>query len=173
MSENKSFSLIIHFDYRLALKLCHPGAIDKSRRRLMIRVIQFVSVFCDWGRMNPYYLHSVNSNATLQNTSNLVEDSTSFLRAIEILRASGEQLRAENRTRSSLRVTVADMKSYLSKLFQNHSNEDSSKLTGSFQSSLDSRPILGHGLSLPLPEYIELRGYIPLNDYEVTDRLSS
>jgi hypothetical protein len=134
----------------------------------MIRVVQFVSVFCDWGRLNSEYLHSVTSPSSLQQQQQ-PHESNLLTTSLEILRASGEQLRGENRTRSSLRVTVADMKTYLAKLFSNHPNDEGgNKLAANFHPSGDpGRPVFGQALSLPLPEYIELRGYIPFRDYEV------
>lgn len=143
----------------------------------MLRVVQFISVFCDWGRMNPDYLHSVTSSSSLQqqsqghtSSSQIGKgDSNLFSASFEILQASGEQLRGENRTRSSLRVTVADMKVYLTKLFPSHSNaEGGSKLGANFQPTSDPETlVLSQVISLPLPEYIELRGYLPFRDYEV------
>jgi hypothetical protein len=166
---------------RLALKLCQPthGSVDKSKRRLMLRVVQFVSVFCDWGKMNPDYLHSVTSTSTLLTTPMAQAldhgtDSNHLSLLGEVLKASGELLRAENRTRSSLRVTVADMKAYLSKLFNISPSAHENKLNSSFLTSSSAeavsstKHVFGHGLSLPLPEYIELRGYTPLSNYEVS-----
>ena len=156
----------------MALKISQGTAIDKGKRKLVVRIIQFLSIFCDWGRMNPFYLHSVNP------TSNPISTSSQFrpqhqlvdimgnsmspeLRVIEILKASGDLLRAENRIRSSLRVTIADLKSFLTKLF------DKNPMTNENIHSMSERPTLHCSLSLPLPEYIELRGYLPLIEYEV------
>lgn len=153
----------------MALKISQGAAIDKGKKKLVIRIIQFLSIFCDWGRMNLFYLHSINPTSTSTSTSTSTHIKSQFqtvdgapeLKVIEILKASGELLRGENRVRSSLRVTIADMKSFLSKLFKNNPVNEENIF------SVSERPALGCTLSVPLPEYIELRGYIPLIGYEV------
>jgi hypothetical protein len=68
------------------------------------------------------------------------------------------------------------MKAYLAKLFSNHPTDEGGNKLGPASLPLSGgdsmRPVFGHALSLPLPEYIELRGYIPFRDYEVLIPLS-
>lgn len=172
-SESYGITCLFSLVSRLALKMSPSGTgtVDKTRRRLLLRVIQFLNIFCDWGRMNPQYLHSVHSSPNPQGLpipAHSDDQSSNIVSAIEILKASGELLRSENRVRSSLRATVSELKACLTKIFQTHSTpEDGPKFNFHDSIPTDITSQLFGNISLPLPEYIELRGYLPFQSYEI------
>lgn len=157
---------------RLSLKVCPLGSTEKPRRGIVLRLLQVFSVFCDWGRENMLFLHSIPSIEAVAG-SGLV-DSVEGIAA-----ASSDLLRAENRSRSSMRVTFADMKTNVAKTFQLSSSsaavasgvsvDDGSPTKDSAltppQYGLPARADMPGGSAsvgtAPLSEHIELRGYLP------------
>lgn len=145
----------------MSLKVCPLGSTDKPRRGIVLRVLQAFSLFSDWGRENAIYLHSCSGSAGVSDKPSYTGDS--------VISASPDLLRSENRARSSMRVTFADMTVAVGKLFkETGSTSNSPSKTISAPSSPEKIPSSDEEMMSPLSEHIELRGYLPLaKAYEV------
>eukprot|EP00602_Paraphysomonas_sp_CaronLab_P008505 CAMPEP_0185027480 /NCGR_PEP_ID=MMETSP1103-20130426/12565_1 /TAXON_ID=36769 /ORGANISM="Paraphysomonas bandaiensis, Strain Caron Lab Isolate" /LENGTH=965 /DNA_ID=CAMNT_0027561495 /DNA_START=178 /DNA_END=3072 /DNA_ORIENTATION=+ len=148
-SNAESLALVFLFSLinRISLCVCPIGSTG-PRRSHIVSTLQMLSIFCDWGRGNLNFLHSISNHSYSVQGG---EVATVALPKPE--NASPELIRSENRARSSMRVTLADMKTSLSNW---NKKEDTSD-----HSSVEEVPP-------PLAEHIELRGYLPLaRQYEV------
>lgn len=148
---------------RISLKICPLGSSEKPPKGMVLRVLQFFSVFCDWGRDNPLYLHSAQASSggsSAEGTRRSAVD--------DVVAAMPDLLRVENRARSSMRVTLGDMISAVKKGFRHAAppppspGSEEARSTPQDPPSKEAVSVSDTEKENLLSEHIELRGYLPL-----------
>jgi hypothetical protein len=165
------FSLCFKFTsdcFRLSAKFLSLLESNGARiKKQAEKILPALALFCDWAFNYSHFL-SVSPNSTNKafdserNTDTL---SGSIERHIAIIKskvlADADLLRSEGRSRSSMRSSFSGLKELFVKIFPQNVKDQ----------SIDPKARIGFGMrteemdQIPLRHNVELRGFLPLEDY--------